>query len=260
MGTQLRPFLDAIEINHGPKMELGRYFLQLSESARRLGISWYMGRDFDRLVEVNRRNQDTWEPLSPIYDPELSDISMNNVIYIEGQADGEAAVTLILRRYDWPTSTLHEEWESGRFAYRDPETQMDPSEKWVADAPMASEIGGRVVFAGGLWCHPNFRRKRLPILTVAMMRSISLAVWNPDFAIGMIEAGPLARTLLPLYGNPPVQPGMKIIGAWRTFECILSWETPDVLTNHVLENLATPNQPDQRYRADESIRRAGPPR
>ncbi|MBB2158276.1 hypothetical protein HLH33_18605 [Gluconacetobacter diazotrophicus] len=260
MGTQLRPFLDAIEINHGPKIELGRYFLQLAESARRLGISWHMGRDFDRLVEVNRQHQDTWEPLSPIYDPELSEINPDNVIYIEGQASGEAVVTLILRRYDWPTSTLREEWESGRVAYRDPETQMSPQEKWVAAAPMAAEIGGRVVFTGGLWCHPSFRRKRLPVLTVALMRSISLAVWNPDFAIGMIESGPLVRTLLPLYGHPPVQPGMKISGAWRTFECDLVWETPDVLRNNILKNLTITNQPDQGYGRDESIRRARSPR
>jgi hypothetical protein len=260
MVTQLRPLLDAIEINHGPKIQIGRYFLHLAEAGRQLGISWHMGRDCDRLVEVNRRHQDTWEPLAPIYDPELSDINANNVIYIEGQAGGDPVVTLILRRYDWPSSTLREEWESGRFAYHDPDTQMDPQEQWVAAAPMAAEIGGRVVFAGGLWCHPNFRRKRLPVLTVALMRSISLAVWNPDFAIGMIESGPLVRTLLPLYGHPPVQPGMKIMGAWRTFECDLIWETPDVLKNHVLTNSTTPNQPNQWHGRDEGIRRAGAPR
>lgn len=244
MSTKLRPFLDAIEINHGQKIDIGRFFLKLSESARQLGISWHMGRDFDRMAEVNRMHQDTWEPLSPIYDPELSDINPDNVIYIEGQAEGDPVVTLILRRYDWPTSTLREEWESGRLAYRDPGTQMGPHEKWIADAPIAAEISGRVVFAGGLWCHPSFRRKRLPVLTIAMMRSISLAVWKPDFTIGMVERGPLTRTLLPLYGNPAVQGGMQIIGAWRTFDCNLIWETPDILIRHIQNHSMHANQPE----------------
>ncbi|GBR04023.1 hypothetical protein GLI01_23700 [Gluconacetobacter liquefaciens] len=260
METQLRPLLDAIEINHGPKIELGRYFLQLAEEARKLGISLHMGRGSDRLNEVNKHHQDTWEPLAPVYNPDLSGINEDNAIYVEGQHEGDPVATLILRRYDWPKSTLREEWEAGRFAYRDPDAQMDPQEKWIAEAPMASSISGRVVFAGGLWCHPSFRRKRVPVLTVALMRSISLAVWNPDFAIGMIKTGPLARMLLPLYGNPPVQPGMKITGAWSTFESILSWETPAVLTNHVLRNLAPANQPNHRDRANEGIRSTGSPR
>ncbi|MBB2205544.1 hypothetical protein [Gluconacetobacter takamatsuzukensis] len=260
MGTQLRPLLDAIEINHGPRIELGRYFLQLAEEARKLGISLHMGRGSDRLNEVNKRNQDTWKPLSPVYDPDVSGINEETAIYVEGQYDGDPVVTLILRRYDWPQSTLREEWESGRFAYRDPATQMQSDERWIAETPMAAEISGRVVFVGGLWSHPAFRRKRLPVLTIALMRSISLAVWGPDFSIGMIETGPMTRALLPLYGYPPMQPGMKIVGGWRTFESNLIWETPEMMTNHILNNLTGTNQPDQRNRTDEGIRRARAPR
>ncbi|MBB2170339.1 hypothetical protein HLH36_18660 [Gluconacetobacter aggeris] len=259
MSEALRPFLDAVEINYGPKIEIGRFFLQLSESARRLGISWRLGRDLTRLVEVNRKNLDTWEPLSPIYDPAISDINPGNIIYVEGQADGEPVVTLILRRYDWPTSTLREEWESGRFAYRDPATQMSPNERWTAAAPIAADIAGRVVFAGGLWCHPHYRRKRLPGLTIGMMRSISLATWGPDFTIGMVERGALTRVLLPLYGHPVVQPGMRIVSPWRTFDCNLIWETPEDLARYVRSNLQTPHEPEQGHGTDERVRHTGSP-
>ncbi|MBB2164310.1 hypothetical protein HLH26_07095 [Gluconacetobacter sp. 1b LMG 1731] len=260
MPTVLRPLLDAIEINHGPRIELGRYFLQLAEEARQIGISLHMGRGSGRLNEVNKRNQDTWKPLGPVYDPSVSSIDEGNSIYIEGQCEGEPVLTLILRRYDWPQSTLREEWESGRFAYRDPDIQMDPGERWIAEAPAAGEISGRVVFVGGLWSHPTFRRKQLPVLSIALMRSISLATWRPDFAIGMIETGPMTRALLPLYGYPPIQPGMMIVGGWRTFESNLIWETPNMLTEHVLNSLIGPDQPDQRNRRDEGIRRARAPR
>lgn len=260
MSTILRPLLDAIEIKHGPRLELGRYFLQLAENARQLGISLHMGCGSSRLNEVNKRNHGTWKPLGPVYDPEVSGIDEGNSIYIEGQFEGDPVLTLILRRYDWPQSTLRQEWESGRFAYRDPAIQMGPDERWIAEAPIAGEISGRVVFVGGLWSHPAFRRKRLPVLTIALMRSISLAIWRPDFAIGMIEAGPMTRALLPFYGYPPIQPGMKIVGGWRTFESNLIWETPDMITAHVLNSLTGPDQPDQRDRRDEGIRRVRTPR
>ena len=261
MTDQIFPFLDVIEANHGPKIELGRYWLWVAESARQVGITWHMGRSFDRLVEVNAQNQDSWAPLAPIYDPAFSDISEEDCIYLEGQHDGEPVVTMALRRFDWAHTNLRDEWESGRLAYRDPASQMQPGEQWIAAAPMAAKISGRVVDSGGLWCHPDFRSRRIPALTMALMRSVTLAEWNPDYLTGQIETGARARALLSLYGHPAAQPGMRIIGSWRSFDCILVWESRDYITGRVAERgaLAGTDQPDPRYGRDENVRAARAP-
>lgn len=261
MGESLLPFLDAIEANYGPKIELGRYWLWIAESARQVGISWHMGRSFDRLVEVNAQNQDSWAPLAPIYDPAFSDIPEEDCIYLEGQYGGEPVVTMALRRFDWSHTSLRDEWESGRLAYRDPASMMQPGEQWIAAAPMAERITGRVVDSGGLWCHPRFRSRRVPVLTMALMRSVTLAMWNPDFLTGQVETGARARALLTLYGHPMSQPGMRIVGSWRSFDCILIWESRDYITGRVAERGSSTgaDQPETGYGRYEYVRAAGAP-
>ena len=78
MGKQLLPLLEAVEVNHGPRMEIGRFILSIAKSARRYGITLHMCGGFDRLVEVNRMQGDTWSPLAPTFDPEVSDITQDN--------------------------------------------------------------------------------------------------------------------------------------------------------------------------------------
>ena len=257
----LLPFLDVIEASYGPKIEIGRYWLWIAETARQIGISWYVGRKFDRLVEVNAQNQDSWAPLAPIYDPSFSDITEDSAIYIEGRHEKTPVVTLALRKFDWPDTSLRNEWESGRLAYREPAAHMLPGEQWIAGAPMAEKISGCVVDGGGLWCHPQFRSRRIPILTMALMRSVALGVWNPDYLTGQVETGARARALLSLYGHPASQPGMRIIGSWRSFDCILIWETRDYITGRVAEGaLASAYQAEHRYGGNEAVRRTSAPR
>lgn len=261
MGTGLFPFLDAIDVNYGPKIELGRHFLMLAEAGRRLGISWFMGRGFDRLVEVNAAHRDSWAPLAPIYDPQYSDINEDNAIYIEGRHLGQPVVTLALRRFDWPDTSLRDEWESGRFAYKDPAAHMQPGEQWIAAAPIAAEITGRVADSGGVWCRPDFRGRRIPSLIVGLIRSVSVAVWNPDFTIGQIESGALSRTMLALYGYPTTQPGLKIVGSWRSFECVLSYASREELTRWILAQVsAAADKPDQGNGRYKAVAGAGAPR
>ena len=254
MSTRLLPFLDSIEVRFGPKAEIGRYFLMIAEEARQLGVSWHMMGGFERLMDVNRRQVASWDALAPMFDPECSDVNEENTVYIEGQHQGDPVVTLALRRYDWPNSSLKEEWESGRFAYRNPERQRSPSETWTAASVAASRIRGRVAYGGGVWCRRDFRAKRVPVLVMALVRSVPLTLWNPDFTIGVIETGSLSRTLLPLYGNPLSEPGMRVDGGWRNVDCTLTWQTRDEATALILGQVsAAANQPDKGDRGHERV-------
>lgn len=235
MGNNLIPLLDAVEVNYGPRIEVGRNILMIAERALSLGVKWYFGRGFDRLVEVNEMHMDTWSPLAPPFDPRMSEITEDNAIYIEGQHDGKPVVAMALRRYDWPTSSLGEEWEAGRFAYRDPASQMKPDEQWIARAPIASSISGRVSLSGGLWFRPDFRGRKLPVLTADLSRCVSVTEWNPDFVIGMIETGVTSRVLVPLYGNPPAQSGMMVVGGWKTIDSTVIWENREDLVARILK-------------------------
>ncbi|OIR09061.1 hypothetical protein GALL_86670 [mine drainage metagenome] len=244
MENQLNLLLDAVDVTYGPRPEIGRYILLIAEQARALGVTFHLGRGFERLLEVNRLHADSWSPLAPTFDPRCSEITADTALYIEGRHDGEPVVTLAIRRYDWPASTLAEEWESGRFAYRDPARQMQAEERWVAGAPAAASIGGRVTFGGGLWFRRDFRGRRIPLLTAGLMRCLSLTTWNPDYAIGMLETGLLSRALLPLYGHPPAQAGMLVEGGWKTLDSTLIWESREDLKARIYAAINKAEQPE----------------
>ncbi len=261
MSNRLLPFLDTIETRFGPRAEIGRYFLMIAEEARQHGVSWHMMGGFERLMEVNRQHVASWDSLAPMFDPEYSDVTAENTIYVEGQHDGEPVVTLALRRYDWPNSSLKEEWESGRFAYRDPERLRKPGEIWTASSAAAAHIRGRVAYGGGVWCRRDFRAKRLPVLVMALVRSIPLTLWDQDYTIGVIETGGLSRTLLPLYGNPHAEPGMRVDGGWRNVDCTLTWQTRDEATAIIVDHVSRgSDQADHRHGGDEGIVALGSPR
>ncbi len=254
MENQLNLLLDAVNVTYGPRLEIGRYLLLIAEQARTLGVTFYLGRGFQRLLEVNRHHADSWSPLAPTFDPTCSDIADDAALYIEGRHGDAPVVTLALRRYDWPASSLAEEWESGRFAYRDPAHQMQAEERWVAGAPIATDISGRVSFAGAVWFRPDFRARRLPILTSSLMRTLSLTVWNPDFVIGMLETGVTSRALLPLYGHPHSQSGMLVQGGWKTIDSTIIWESRAEVTARILNAVSKAEQPAAAERRKQSSR------
>jgi len=257
MTTKLASFLDMVEVNHGPKPELGRYFLETAESFRKLGVTLHMARGFDRLIEVHRQNLSSWHPLVPTLDPSMSDIAEENAIYIEGQVNGEPVATMALRRFDWLDTSLRREWESGRFAYRDPANQMQPQEEWRADAPMAEDITGQAVFCGGIWYRRDYRARGLSPLNIQLAWGLALTTWNADYLFGVMETGALSRALLPGYGYPAVEPGLLVTGGFRTVDVNLVWYPTDDLHARVLNCLsAAPDHARQMDRQNTYIGRS----
>src|ERR1700704_999656 len=62
------PMITEIEVDHGPRDLLGRFFLKADTAARERGIALSFG-TFDDLVEANARNTSSWHPLIPLFDP-----------------------------------------------------------------------------------------------------------------------------------------------------------------------------------------------
>src|SRR6185436_12947507 len=63
-----RPLLSDITVEHGPVDLLGRFFLKADTAARQRGVTLEFG-TFRELLQVNAENQDTWKPITSMYDP-----------------------------------------------------------------------------------------------------------------------------------------------------------------------------------------------
>ena len=133
----LRPLLSDITVEHGPADLLGRFFLKADTAARQRGITLSFAPMQD-LVEVNRRNRETWRPLLPLFDPASGGITDDNSFCILGRnAKGEVVATQAARLYDWADTSFHEEAASLRLFYADPARLKSEREQVEVTAPAA---------------------------------------------------------------------------------------------------------------------------
>src|SRR5690349_16047008 len=76
---------DQIIINHGPREELGRFFLTADRAARERGVFLTLSTDFELLREVNARNQGSWHGLAPSFDCAYGGINKDCGFWIIGR-------------------------------------------------------------------------------------------------------------------------------------------------------------------------------
>lgn len=180
-----RNFLSDVVIDYGPAPVLGRLFLKADTELRRQGVSVSFT-TFDELVAVNRRHADSWKPLLPLFDPAAGGISEGNGFAVIGwNASGEPVYAHACRHYHVKTS-LKDEIESLRLFYADPEQSRGPGESMDCTAPSAARTRGSVVFIGGVWYRPDYRKRGMMQATAPLVRALSYTRWQPNFAFSFM--------------------------------------------------------------------------
>ena len=179
-------FLSGVVIDHGPKDLLAELFQNADTALRqrglRLGFSW-----FDELMSVNKANSDSWRPILPVFNPEMSEIKKEDGFVVIGRnAAGEAVTTHAFRMFDLGTSTLKDEIESQRIFYADPETEIEPGESIQVSAPTAEGVSGSVVFSGAVWIRPDYRRADLLAYIQPLVRGACYGRWGADFVFSFM--------------------------------------------------------------------------
>jgi hypothetical protein len=140
---------DQITLQHGPPALLGRFFLKADAAARARGVTLSVA-PLEQLMEVNRRNTETWKPLVPTFDPARGGATAETGFCILGRdRAGEVVATQAARFFDWTDSDLETEFTSLRMHYADPKASARADEVCQITAPTAMKLGGRVIFTGG---------------------------------------------------------------------------------------------------------------
>lgn len=182
----VRPLLSDIMVEHGPIDLLGRLFLKADTSARKRGITLSFAPMQD-LIDVNRANPETWRPLLPLFDPACGGITDDNSFCILGHnAKGEVVATQAARLYDWADTSFHEEASSLRLFYAEPERLKSEREQVDVTAPVARDLSGAVIFAGGIWYRPDYRNIGLPYILPWLSRTYAYTRWKHDFSCSIM--------------------------------------------------------------------------
>ena len=208
-------WLRQIELIHGPRDLLSRYFALADSRARDAGLHLTLRTDFSRLMELNRARRDMWPPIPPIFDPDQSAIGPASAFWIEGRNEkGETIVAHAMRFFNLHGS-LDEELTSLRAFYSEPKDHLANGERFEVGGTSASTICGRVVHGGAFWVHANYRRQGFASLVPRITRACAFARWNPSFIWGFVEerlhAGGLTRAYGPYQSTDVVVSGID----WR---------------------------------------------
>jgi hypothetical protein len=236
-----RPLISDITVEHGPPDLLGRFFLKADTAARSRGVTLSFG-PMQELIDVNRSNPETWRPILPLFDPACGGIDDENSFCIFGHnAKGEIVATQAARLYRWQDTSFHEEASSLRLFYADPDQHRSETERVEVTAPIAKELSGSVIFAGGIWYRPDYRNVGLPYILPWLSRAYAYTRWNHDFSTSIMAEEVYARGMARRSGytkadwevwlrHTPVHPTGNI-------RCALVWMDEDDLLNGVEEFL-----------------------
>jgi GNAT superfamily N-acetyltransferase len=198
---------------HGPRDLIARYIAFADRAARDLGLRLRLSQDFDRLIALNSQHSDSWELLSPIFNPKHNSLRRDNTFLIEALDDfDETVMTSAGRLYDHGDRSIADELRSLRVFYDDPAPHIAAGERVEVTAPTAEHLCGRVMFSGAVWVRPDYRRHGLTKIIPRLTRSYALTQWNtPVFWAG------ISRNL-------------DKIGVTRAYG---SWHAEDRITTHM---------------------------
>jgi hypothetical protein len=180
--------LDQLYFRYGPRELLGRYADCANEMAADLGLTLRLSTDFPRFVALNAQHRDSWGALSPIFDPANADLSLGNAFFIEAVDElGDTVMTSAGRLYDHGDRSIAEDLCALRVYYDDPAPHIAAGARVEVTAPSAEYICGRVMFSGGVWVRPDYRRHGLTKIVPRLTRAVALTQWNPPVFWGAIE-------------------------------------------------------------------------
>lgn len=201
---------DQITLQHGPREALGRFFLTADKAARDRGVTLTLSTDFELLREVNAHNQGSWHGLAPSFDCAYGGINRDCGFWIIGRDEqGEIVTTQAARVFDTGDATLKDYLLSLKLFYPRPEEQKRPGEFCLVDTPSATHLRGRIVYSGGTWIHPDYRKRLMPMILPRISRALALTRWDSDFTFSMVSHALVSKGVAAAYGYRNIEPGIR---------------------------------------------------
>lgn len=231
---------DQVDVAYGPQEIISRFILQGDREARDRGVYLSIEHDFEALIAFNRSQTETWYPMIPIFDPAYSELGPDNAFWIAGRnRDGEIVTIQCARLYDWRDSSFEREFESLRFAYRDPDLERWPEESTFCNAPSGRRISGLVCYSGGAWYHPDYRGRGFASIIPRLSRAIAYSRWNTNFTISVVEPVLVDKGVVARYGYTRIEEGIDWLNSFRghMFNICLIWMDRTELLNDLVTQL-----------------------
>jgi hypothetical protein len=218
----MSPFLERLEIEHGPAGLLGRFFLRAEASARARGLTLWLA-TLEELRSFNDTENPDW-PLMPMFEPGKAGLPLEDAFSILGtNARGEIVATQAARVYRLSSTTLRKEAESLRLFFGSGEAPHEAC--CTIKAAAANAIAGTVVYSGGGWYHPDFRGLDLSAILPRMSRALAYTRWESDFTVSFVDWRLVQKGVAARYGYTNLDDGVTMSNVLpkEEFGAALAW-------------------------------------
>ena len=225
-------FVDELNLKHGPRAELGRFFLQAEQQLWQAGVTMRFA-TFDQLVDLNTQHFDSWYKLTHILDPRDNPAKPGEATCLIGyDANDQPMTSIAVRNLDLTNTTFKEEVESLRFFFGSSAGQMHGKHAARLTAPSAATQNEKAVYTGAYWLRPDFRQQSLSTIIPRIGRYYALTQWNADREISFGRRAFLDKRLSDAYGFVNVEPAMNywIDGALVWDHVLVSTSRADMLS------------------------------
>lgn len=189
-------------------LHLSRYIAEIDRHAADAGLKVELCRDFGEFRDIRRSMADR-TPMSPIFDPTVTDVGPGNGFWIKGSGpDGEILHLQATRRSNLEGVSLADHLFDLRRLYQLPGLDMDRDvSRDSLLAPALGRISGQVCYHGEIWLDPSLRGRGLSAVMPRMLLALVLAKWSPDFVFGFVPTKLAYRGVQAQYGYMHVEPG-----------------------------------------------------
>jgi hypothetical protein len=180
------------------------------------GVEWLADRKYALSVDIDMlRWAETMARapsialVNPTFDPRVNRLSPKNAFWLDVR-QGSHTIAMIAARL-FVTADYLELKRSLRLWYDTPRPDAAPLRLTVAtDMPT---IAGNVGHEGGMWVHPEHRKRGLSALLPHLVRAMAFRQWNLDWQTGLALRGVGSSGLVSrAYGMPHVVPCYE--GLW----------------------------------------------
>lgn len=240
-----RPFLQAVTINTEPRGEFARFFLRAEQLLFDEGIS-VRSVEPRTLVEVNEANRDSWPPLFGAMDYRKQPITADDMSTLVGyDRDGMAVATTAVRRLDYSNTNAFDELTSLRLIFGDKAEEMRAIAAFELTAPSAPRITGRILYHGGVWVHPRYRKHGLTRIMPKLNRYFALSNRTYDYEIAMASAALLKPHVAKSYSVEASEPYYAYLEhGQKIYDGVFNWSSRDWIIATLKKDLAAMEDAD----------------
>lgn len=199
---------------------------------RERGVALSFG-TFEELLAVNERNRSTWGILTSMYDHQCCPrgLAPDRAFCLFGRdARGDVVTTHAGRLYDLGERSMHEVGEAMLLHHDEPLRTKQPGERIEVTATAARSIRGKLLINGGVWYHPDFRKRQIAPILSRIARAYAYTIWKIDRSLGLAMEGPTRGGIIDSVGYPHREWALQILNAQNgSPRCCLAWMDADEL-------------------------------